>query len=117
MREWSLFDKVYPDGDPTHALSVVFTYSVGPGEGITFDLVIPHAGEFVFVDHSFAHLDKGAAGVLDLRVPGTELGKPNIQKITGATTPSPVAASPTRPYKFDPARAAQLYTSTCAACH
>lgn len=113
----AIFDKVYPDGDPTHALSGVSTYSVGPGEGITFDLVIPDAGEYVFVDHSFAHLDKGAAGVLDIRVPGTELGKPNIQKVAAATTPTPVAASPTGPYKFDPARGTQLYTSTCAACH
>ena len=113
----AIFDKVYPDGDPAHALSGVSTYSVGPGEGITFDLVIPDAGKYVFVDHSFAHLDKGAAGVLDIREPGTELGKPNIHKVAATTTPTPVATSPTGPYKFDPARGAQLYASTCAACH
>jgi nitrite reductase (NO-forming) len=114
----AIFDKVYPDGDPTHALSGVSTYSVGPGEGIVFDLVIPDPGQYVFVDHSFAHLDKGAAGVLDIRVPGTELGRPKIDKVAGATTPAPVAAAaPAGPYKFDPARGTQLYTSTCAACH
>ncbi|CAM5537939.1 multicopper oxidase domain-containing protein [Eoetvoesiella caeni] len=113
----AIFDKVYPDGDPTHALSGVSTYSVGPGAGITFDLVIPDAGEYVFVDHAFAHVDKGAAGVLDIRVPGTELGKPKIEKVARAAEPAPVAAAATASYKFDPARGAQLYTSTCAACH
>lgn len=115
----AIFDKVYPDGDPRHALSGVSTYSVAPGEGVTFDLVIPDAGEYVFVDHSFAHLDKGAAGVLDIRVPGAEPGKPRISKIEGAAAaghaPAPTAA--TGPYRFDAERGAQLYASTCAACH
>jgi len=114
----AIFDKVYPDGNPAHALSGVSTYSVGPGEGIVFDVVIPDPGEYVFVDHSFAHLDKGAAGVLDIRVPGTEHGKPNIQKMAGAAAPAPaVPAAATGPYKFDAARGASLYASTCAACH
>lgn len=115
----AIFDKVYPDGNPAHALSGVSTYSVGPGEGIVFDVVIPDAGEYVFVDHSFAHLDKGAAGVLDIREPGQELGKPQISKIEGhaAAAPAPAPAAAAGPYKFDPERGAQLYASTCAACH
>lgn len=116
----AIFDKVYPDGDPTHALSGVSTYSVGPGEGITFDLVIPDPGQYVFVDHSFAHLDKGAAGLLDVRAPGTTLGKPRVTKISDASPPAPAPlATPVAegPYQFDPARGAQRYASTCAACH
>ena len=118
----TIFDKVYPDGDPRNFLSGVSTYSVGPGEGIVFDVVIPDAGEYVFVDHSFAHVDKGAAGVLDVRVPGTEFDKPRISKVAGgASAAAPMAAhapaAAAGPYKFDAARGAQLYASTCAACH
>lgn len=116
----AIFDKVYTDGDPKHARSHVSTYTVAPGEGTVFDLVIPDAGEYVFVDHAFAHLDKGAAGVLDIRKPGQELGKPNISKIEGhgaASAPAHAPAAAAGPYKFDAERAAQLYTNTCAACH
>lgn len=116
----AIFDKVYPGGDHRQSISGVSTYSVGPGEGVVFDLVIPDAGQYVFVDHAFAHLEKGAAGVLDIRVPGTEHGKPRISKIAGdsaaAAAPAPVAAA-TGPYKFDAERGAALYTAHCAACH
>lgn len=116
----AIFDKVYPDANPRNALSGVSTYSVAPGAGIVFDAVIPDAGHYVFVDHAFAHLDKGAAGVLDIREPGQELGKPNISKIEGhaaASAPAHAPAAAAGPYKFDAARAAQLYTNVCAACH
>ncbi|MCZ2441772.1 MAG: multicopper oxidase domain-containing protein [Burkholderiales bacterium] len=113
----AIFDRVYPDGNPAHALSGVSTYSVGPGEGVVFDVVIPDPGQYVFVDHSFAHLDKGAAGVLDIREPGVEHGKPRIEKVGGPAPAAAVAAAPTGPYTFDPARGAALYTGTCAACH
>ena len=116
----AIFDKVYPDGDPKHSRSHVSTYTVAPGEGTVFDLVIPDAGEYVFVDHAFAHLDKGAAGVLDIRKPGQALGKPNISKIPGgaaqAAAPA-VAPAASGPYKFDAQRGEQLYTANCAACH
>jgi len=116
----AIFDKVYPGGDHRQSISGVSTYSVGPGEGVVFDLVIPDAGQYVFVDHAFAHLEKGAAGVLDIRVPGTEHGKPRISKIAGASAaasaPAPVAAA-TGPYKFDAERGAKLYAAHCAACH
>ncbi len=124
--EWSafhvigtIFDKVYPDGDPDHALSGVSTYSVGPGEGAVFDVVIPDPGLYPFVDHSFAHLEMGAVGVLDVRVPGTELAKPVVEKAAAApATAAPAIPTATAgPYKFDMARGAALYTSTCAACH
>lgn len=116
----AIFDKVYPGGDHRQSISGVSTYSVGPGEGVVFDLVIPDAGQYVFVDHAFAHLEKGAAGVLDIRVPGSEHGKPLISKIAGdsaaAAAPAPVAAA-TGPYTFDAERGATLYTTHCAACH
>lgn len=117
----TIFDKVYPDGDPDHALSGVSTYSVAPGEGTVFDVVIDEPGLYPFVDHSFAHLEKGAVGVLDVRVPGTEHPKPNIQKDDGSAATAPVApAAPAEnegPYAFDADRGAELYATHCAACH
>lgn len=117
----AIFDKVYPDGDPHHSLSSVSTYSVGPGEGITFDLVIAEKGQYAFVDHSMAHMEKGAMGVLDIRRPGEELGKPNITRMAGgAAAAAPMAAhapAASGPYQFDADRGAQLYTTHCAACH
>ncbi|QXL83695.1 multicopper oxidase domain-containing protein [Comamonas sp. NLF-1-9] len=114
----AIFDKVYPDGNPKNALSGVSTYSVGPGEGIVFDVVIPDAGNYVFVDHSFAHLEKGAAGSLRIGNPDNFI-KPKVSKIEGHASAAPAAppAAAAGPYKFDAERGAQLYTSTCAACH
>ena len=116
----AIFDKVYPDGDPKHALSNVSTYSIGPGEGIVFDLVIPEKGQYAFVDHSMAHMEKGAMGVLDIRKPGEELGKPNITRMEGSAAAPAAAHAPVAhdgPYTFDADRGAQLYTTHCAACH
>ncbi|MGH8234994.1 MAG: multicopper oxidase domain-containing protein [Rhodanobacteraceae bacterium] len=119
----SVFDKVYPGGDSAQALNDVSAYSVGPGQGAIFDLVIPHVGKYAFVDHDFAHLMIGAHGVLDV----TATGAPSPQTpATTATSPAPVAAlpsaktaevAPAGPYKFDPAHGASLYATNCSACH
>lgn len=66
----AMFDKVYPDGDAAHAQSDVSTYTVGPGAGAIFDLVIPNAGKYAFVDHDMAHLMIGAMGIIDVRRSG-----------------------------------------------
>jgi nitrite reductase (NO-forming) len=134
----AIFNAVYPDGDPRHALTGVSTHTVGPGAGAIFDLVIPEAGQYAFVDHDFAHLMIGAVGILDVQAPaGTPPAKPPISKAENApaapitTTagaasstapaPSPATASataaPAGPYKFDAARGASLYGTNCAACH
>jgi len=119
----AIFDKVYPDGDPDNALSGVSTYSVGPGEGAVLDVVIDKPGLYPFVDHSFAHLEKGAVGVLDVRVPGTEHPKPNIQQDDGAGSAAAAPAAPAQPaeeegpYAYDADRGAELYATHCAACH
>ena len=62
----AIFQAVYPDGDPTHALSGVSTYSVAPGEGVIFDLTIPEPGRYTFVDHAMRNMMLGAAGVLNV---------------------------------------------------
>jgi nitrite reductase (NO-forming) len=119
----AIFDDVYPDGDAAHAQTGVSTYSVGPGAGAIFDLVIPEAGHYPFVDHSFAHLMIGAVGVLDVQGPSgaAPAATPPISQAAPASTPSaaatPASAAPAGPYKFDPARGASLFGANCAACH
>ncbi len=118
----AIFDAVYPDGDPAHALNGVSTYLVGPGAGAVFDLVIPEAGEYPFVDHNMAHAVIGAAGILAVGAPGgasaESVPTPPIVPAApaAASTPEPSAA-PAGPYAFDASRAASLYTTNCAACH
>ncbi|HET8764905.1 MAG TPA: multicopper oxidase domain-containing protein [Rhodanobacter sp.] len=119
-----IFDAVYPDGDMTHALTGVSTYSVGPGAGAIFDLVIQAPGKYPFVDHSMAHMTIGAQGILAVGTPSEIAAK--VPAITSAATPAPnaapaastpVAAAATGPYKFDPAKGSAIYTANCAACH
>ncbi len=120
-----IFDDVYPDGNPAHALTGIQAYTVGPGSGMVFDLTLPEPGKYPFLDHDLAHASLGALGVLDVRAPGGAqvTAKPPIEQAepaAGASAPqaaAPAAAAPSGPYKFDPARGASLYASTCAACH
>ena len=57
--------------------------------------------------------------MLDVREPGTTHGKPKIEKEEGpsASAVPAIPAVATGPYKFDAARGATLFASTCAACH
>jgi nitrite reductase (NO-forming) len=125
----AIFNVVYPDGDPAHALTGVSTHSVGPGAGAIFDLVIPAAGHYAFVDHSFAHVMIGAQGILDVQATGAAQAPaaPPIERAASASAPavpaasgtaaSATAAAPAGPYKFDAARGASLYGANCVACH
>lgn len=120
----AIFDKVYPDGDTAHALSGVSTYSVGPGAGAIFDLVIPDPGKYAFVDHDMAHAMVGAVGVLDVRGSGGSSAKADN---SAPASPAAEAASaehtaakppvPTGPYHFDAAKGAALFSANCSACH
>ena len=71
----AVFDRVYPDGDPAHALTGVQTYGVPAGGGAVFETVFEEgasgAGAYAFVTHAFADADKGAVGVIE--VGGVEL--------------------------------------------
>ena len=62
----ALFDKVYIDGNPANLLRGVQTYTVPPGGGSTFDLVIPEPGLYPFVTHNFAYTELGAVGLLEV---------------------------------------------------
>ncbi|HZR05560.1 MAG TPA: multicopper oxidase domain-containing protein [Candidatus Udaeobacter sp.] len=61
-----IFAAVYPDGDADHALTGVSTYSVGPGQGVVFDAIMPHPGKYPIVDHSMRDMEIGAVGLLSV---------------------------------------------------
>ncbi|HJP97300.1 MAG TPA: multicopper oxidase domain-containing protein, partial [Rhodanobacteraceae bacterium] len=119
----AIFNEVYPDGDPAHAQAGVSTYTIGPGAGAIFDLVLPQAGDYPFVDHDMAHAGKGAIGVLDVRsANGAPAPKPEITSAPAtaaptATVATAAASAPAGPYKFDAAKGGALFTERCAACH
>lgn len=60
----ALFDKVFVDGNSENLLRGVSTHTIAPGQGCTFELVIPEAGQYPFVSHSFAYTERGVVGLL-----------------------------------------------------
>ncbi|HEY7899433.1 MAG TPA: multicopper oxidase domain-containing protein [Gemmatimonadaceae bacterium] len=69
----AMFDRVYPDGNPAHALEGVQTYPVPAGGGVVFEAVFDKDGSgeglYPFVTHSFADAEKGAVGMIQVGVP------------------------------------------------
>lgn len=69
----AVFDRVYPDGDPGHALTNVQTYTVPAGGGVVFESVFEKdasgEGLYPFVTHSFADAEKGAVGIIQVGTP------------------------------------------------
>jgi nitrite reductase (NO-forming) len=114
----AIFDKVYPGGNPAQAIDGVSTWSVGPGEGAVFDLKLDEPGKYPFVDHSMAHMQLGAQGVLQILAPaGAPAAVPPVTKAPAdASTATPPPAA-TGPYSFNATHGAELYASNCAACH
>ena len=64
----AIFDRVYPDGDPGHALAGVQTWGVPAGSGAVFETHFAAdgsgAGTYAFVTHAFADAAKGAVGLI-----------------------------------------------------
>ena len=71
----AVFDRVYPDGDPRHALEKVQTQSIPAGGGAVFETVFEKdasgEGLYPFVTHSFADAEKGAVGIIQVGNPKT----------------------------------------------
>ncbi|HEX2693889.1 MAG TPA: multicopper oxidase domain-containing protein [Gemmatimonadaceae bacterium] len=69
----AIFDKVYPDGNPNHALEDIQTYHVPAGGGAVFETVFDKdasgEGLYAFVTHSFADAEKGAVGIIQVGSP------------------------------------------------
>ena len=69
----TIFDRVYPDGNPSHTLEGVQTYLIPAGGGVVFETVFnkESSGEgiYPFVTHSFADAEKGAVGMIQVGTP------------------------------------------------
>lgn len=69
----AIFDRVYPDGHPEHALEGVQTYLVPAGGGAVFETVFAKDGSgegvYPFVTHSFADAERGAVGLIRVGTP------------------------------------------------
>lgn len=69
----AIFDRVYPDGNPAHALEDVQTYPIPAGGGAVFETVFrgdaSGEGIYPFVTHAFADAEKGAVGMIQVGVP------------------------------------------------
>ena len=119
----AVFDKVYPDGNPAQALDNVSAYTLGPGQGAVFDLVMNQPGKYAFVDHNMADIMIGAQGVINVQgTNGAGAPKPDVTAAPPSSTPAAPAsasasAAPAGPYKFDSAKGAALFATNCAACH
>jgi len=64
----TVFDRVYPDGNPKNVLNSIQTWSVAAGGGAVFEAVFEEGasgeGTYAFVTHAFADADKGAVGLI-----------------------------------------------------
>ncbi len=60
----AIFDTAYADGDPRNEQHGLQTVTIPPGGGYMVELVIPDAGLYPFVTHSFAYTGKGAMGLI-----------------------------------------------------
>jgi len=65
----TIFDRIYPDGDPAHALASVQTWNIPPGSGAVFETTSAKdgAGKHAFVTHAFADAQKGTIGTIEVR--------------------------------------------------
>jgi nitrite reductase (NO-forming) len=74
----TVFNRVYPDGDPAHALSSVQTWTVPAGGGAVFETVFAEDGSgegtYAFVTHAFAEAAKGAVGLIQVGTPQPLVG-------------------------------------------
>ena len=60
----AIISNAYVDGNPANRTQGNQTVMIAPGGGAIVDLVIPEAGLYPFVTHSFADASKGAMGVI-----------------------------------------------------
>ena len=69
----TVFDRVYPDGNPANVLNHVQTWTVPAGGGAVFETAFEKGasgeGVYAFVTHAFADADKGAVGLIQVGRP------------------------------------------------
>ncbi|MGZ4143400.1 MAG: multicopper oxidase domain-containing protein [Actinomycetota bacterium] len=62
----AIFDHVYPSGNPTNALNGLQSWSIGPCDGVMYELTIPDEGLYPFVNHSMTSMAQGALGLIQI---------------------------------------------------
>ncbi len=68
----TIFDRAYADGDPSRYEAGVQTVDVPAGGGGIFETHMDQPGLYPFVSHSFASVDMGEVGLINVgNVPGT----------------------------------------------
>ena len=68
----TLLDRAWTDGDPSHVLTGAQTVLVPAGGGAVFDVRFDENGLYPFVSHSFASVDMGQVGLVNVgNVKGT----------------------------------------------
>jgi nitrite reductase (NO-forming) len=74
----TIFDRVYPDGNPDHVMSGVQTWAVPAGGGAVFETTFAKdasgEGTYAFVTHAFADAAKGAVGLIQVGAPQQMVG-------------------------------------------
>lgn len=89
----TVFDRVYPDGNPSTILRGQQTYTIPPGGGAAFDFSFDEPGQNPFVTHSFAYPGLGAVGLFKV-TSGQQGGgeKPPEQPTQSVTVDMPLGA-------------------------
>jgi nitrite reductase (NO-forming) len=90
----AVFDRVYASGNPKNVEYGIQTYTLPPGGGATFDLIIPEEGMYPMVTHSLQDALTGAIGVIKVAKdvgPAAEVGSegrvPEVdERIAGAAS-------------------------------
>lgn len=62
----TLLDRAFLDGDPSHVLTGAQTVAVPAGGGSVFDVHFDENGLYPFVSHSFAAVDMGQVGLVNV---------------------------------------------------
>jgi nitrite reductase (NO-forming) len=62
----TLFDRAWTDGNPSHVLTGAQTVLVPAGGGSVFDVHFDENGLYPFVSHSFASVDMGQVGLVNV---------------------------------------------------
>jgi nitrite reductase (NO-forming) len=70
----AVLDAAYADGNPKNEQHGMQSVTIPPGGGYMVELVIPEAGLYPFVTHSFAYTGKGARGLIKVGDGGASAG-------------------------------------------
>jgi nitrite reductase (NO-forming) len=65
----TIFDAVYPDGDPGTVLRGLQTQQIPPGGGAVYETRFVEEGRYAFVTHAFADASIGAVGLIKVGQP------------------------------------------------